>query len=211
MSDILSFSALSDENITKKDYSASLTAEAVRVGIWTEDDVTTLQAELMNALAEVIGYYTKNESSSVKTETARKLSLSMMYNIDTYLLSLGNHELALATLKERRAIEAYGRGYLINKKHFDDAKHLYGKVRFTRLKDGGEAYDRTLDKYFRYYLTDYNPMFSSQDKIYITLRKYGIDGAFHIDEAVKVLEKLLAINEGSGADVVLSAESAKEL
>ena len=211
MSDILSFSALSDENITKKDYSASLTAEAVRVGIWTEDDVTTLQAELMNALAEVIGYYTKNESSSVKTETARKLSLSMMYNIDTYLLSLGNHELALATLKERRAIEAYGRGYLINKKHFDDAKHLYGKVRFTRLKDGGEAYDRTLDKYFRYYLTDYNPMFSSRDKIYITLRKYGIDGAFHIDEAVKVLEKLLAINEGSGADVVLSAESAKEL
>ncbi len=211
MSDILSFSALSDENITKKDYSASLTAEAVRVGIWTEDDVTTLQAELMNALAEVIGYYTKNESSSVKTETARKLSLSMMYNIDTYLLSLGNHELALATLKERRAIEAYGRGYLINKKHFDDAKHLYGKVRFTRLKDGGEAYDRTLDKYFRYYLTDYNPMFSSRDKIYITLRRYGIDGAFHIDEAVKVLEKLLAINEGSGADVVLSAESAKEL
>ena len=211
MSDILSFSALSDENITKNDYSASLTAEAVRVGIWTEDDVTTLQAELMNALAEVIGYYTKNESSSVKTETARKLSLSMMYNIDTYLLSLGNHELALATLKERRAIEAYGRGYLINKKHFDDAKHLYGKVRFTRLKDGGEAYDRTLDKYFRYYLTDYNPMFSSRDKIYITLRKYGIDGAFHIDEAVKVLEKLLAINEGSGADVVLSAESAKEL
>lgn len=211
MSNIQSFSALCEENITRKDYSVSLTAEAVRVGLWSEDDLTTLQAELMNALADVIGYYTENESSSVKTETARKLSLSMMYNIDTYLLSLGNHELALATLKDRRAIETYGRGYLINKRHYEDAKHLYGKVRFTRLKDAGEAYDRTLDKYFRYYLTDYNPMFSAQDKIYITLRKLGIDGAYHIDEAVEVLAKLLAINEGRAADVVLSSENAKEL
>jgi len=211
MSEILSFSALCDGNISRKDYSASLAAEAVRVGIWSEDDLTSLQTELMNALADVIGYYTKNESSSVKTETARKLSLSMMYNIDTYLLSLGNHELALATLKERRAIETYGRGYLTNKKHYEDAKHLYGRVRFTRLKDGGEAYDRTLDRYFLHYLTDYNPMFTSQDKIYITLRKFGIDGAFHIDEAVSVLKKLLIVNEGAASDVVLSAESAKEL
>ena len=211
MSDILSFSALCDENITRKDYSASLTEEALRVGLWTEDDVTSLRAELMNALADVIGYYTENQSSSVKTETARKLSLSMMYNIDTYLLSLGNHELALATLKERRAIESYGKGFLINKKHYENAKHLYGKARFTRLNNAGEAYERTIDKHFRYYLTDYNPMFSAQDKVYITLRKFGINGAFHIDEAVTVLEKLLQINEGTTADVVLSNENAKEL
>ncbi len=210
MSDILSFSALVPDSIKKYDYSATLVAEAVRVGKWTEEDVTSLQAELMNALAEVIGYYTKNESSSVKTETARKLSLSMMYNIDTYLYSLGDHELALATLKDRRAIESYGRGYLINKKYFDDAKHLYGKVRFTRLKDGGEAYDRTLDRYFRYYLTGYNPMFTAQDKIYLSLRKFGINGAYHIDEAVDVLTKLLEINEGRKADVVISAENAEE-
>ena len=208
MSNIISFSYLDSRNISKYNYTNTLVAEAVRVGKWSEADVTVLQGELMTALAEVIGYYTKNESSSVKTETARRLSLSMMYNIDTYLYSLGDNDLALATLKDRRAIETYGRGYLINKKHFEDAKHLYGKVRLTRLKDGSEAYNKTLDVYFYNYLKDYNPMFTAQDKIYLTLRKMGIDGAFHIDEAVDVLNKLLEINAGTQADVVISAENA---
>lgn len=207
MSDIISQGALRFDAVNKYDYTATLVAEANRAGILSEDDIGAIQAELMNALAEVIGYFTKNESSSVKKETARKLSLSMMYNIDTYLYSLGNHELALATLRERRAIESYGKGYLINKKNFEDAKHLYGKVRFTRLKNGGDAYDRTLDKYFHNYLKDYNPMFTAQDKIYITLTRFGIKGAYHIDEAVWVLNKLLDINEGRKSDVVISADS----
>lgn len=210
MSNIVSASALREENIKKYDYTNTLIAEALRVGIITEDDVDALRGELMTALAEVISYYTKNESSSVKKETARKLSLALMYNMDTYLYSLGNHQLALATLKDRRAIETYGKGYLINKKHFEDAKHLYGKVRFTRLKDGGEAYDRTLDTYFRFYLTDYDPMFTAQDKIYLTLSRFGIKGAYHIDEAVDVLKKLLEINEGRKSDVVISSGNATE-
>lgn len=210
MSDILARSPLDPKNIKKYDYLNTLVAEAIRVGKWSEEDVASIQAELMNALAEVIGYYTKNESTSVKKETARKLSLSMMYNIGTYLYSLGDNEVALATLKDRRVIELYGRGYLINKKHYEDAKHLYGKVRFTRLKDASEAYDRTVDKYFPNYLTDYSPMFSAQDKIYVTLIKYGINGAYHIDEAVDVLKKLLDINEGRKADYVISVEDAAE-
>lgn len=210
MSEIISNSSLREENIRKYDYTNTLVAEANRVGILSEDDISRIRAELMNALADVIGYFTKNESSSVKKETARKLSLSMMYNIDTYLYSLANHELALATLKDRRAIESYGRGYLINKKHFEDAKHLYGKVRFTRLKDGGDAYDRTLDKYFHNYLGSYDPMFTAQDKIYLTISRFGINGAFHIDEAVDVLDKLLVINEGRKSDVVISDVSSKE-
>lgn len=209
MSDIIVNSGLLSENISKNDYTNSLVAEALRAGIITETDVDVIRGELMNALADVIGYFTKNESSSVKKETARKLSLSMMYNIDTYLYSLANHDLALATLKDRRAIESYGKGYLINKQHFENAKHLYGKVRFTRLKNGGDAYDRTLDKYFHNYLKDYNPMFTAQDKIYITLTRFGIKGAYHIDDAVEVLGKLLEINEGKKSDIVISADSAE--
>ena len=209
MSDIISQSALREENISRADYTNSLVAEAQRTGIISDTDVDLIRVELMNSLAEVIGYFTKNESSSVKKETARKLSLSMMSNIDTYLCSLNNHELALATLKDRRAIESYGKGYLINKKHFENAKHLYGKVRFTRLKNGGDAYDRTLDKYFHNYLKDYNPMFTAQDKIYITLTRFGIKGAYHIDEAVDVLNRLLEINEGRKSDVVISADGAE--
>ena len=127
----------------------------------------------------------------------------MLYNIDTYLLSLGDNGAALRALGERRMSELYGKGYLINSKLFEEAKVLYGKVRFTRLKDGGAAYDRTLDRYFYNYLSDYDPRFSAQDKIFLSLRKFGVDGAFHIDGAVDALKRLLDVNNGRQSDVIV--------
>ena len=198
------YDSFDSSRVTRKDYTNSLAAEAHRTGIFTDADIDRIRADLMACLAEVIGYRTKNESTSVKAETARKLSLSMLYNIDTYLLSLGDDRAALAALADRRMSELYGKGYLINSKLFEEAKALYGKVRFTRLKDGGAAYDRTLDRYFYNYLRDYDPRFSSQDKIFLTLRKWGVDGAFHIDGAVESLKKLLEINKGRQSDVIVT-------
>ena len=190
--------------VKHSDYTDSLAREAHRVGIFSDADVERIRADLLSALAEVIGYYTKGESSSVKAETARKLSLSMLYNIDTYLLSLGSDTEAARVLGERKMSELYGKGYLINKKLYEDAKFLYGKVRFTRLKNGGAEYDKTLDRYFYYYLTTYDPRFTAQDKIFLSLRKYGIDGAFHIDGALDALKKLYELNKGRQSDVIVT-------
>lgn len=198
------YKSFDPSHINRSDYTNSLAAEAHRSGVFTDADIDRIRGDLMTCLAEVIGYYTKGESASVKAETARKLSLSMLYNIDTYLLSLGDDGAALRTLADRRMSELYGKGYLINSKLFEEAKVLYGKVRFTRLKNGGAAYDRTLDKYFYNYLRDYDPKFSAQDKIFLTLRKFGVDGAFHIDGAVESLKKLLEVNGGRKSDVIVT-------
>ena len=189
--------------IKRSDYTNSLAAEAHRTGLLSDGDVDRISADLLSCLAEVIGYYTKGESSSLKADTARKLSLSMLYNIDTYLLSLGSDIEAVRVLADRRMSELYGKGYLINSKLLEEAKALYGKVRFTRLKDGGAEYDKTLDKYFYYYLSSYDPRFTAQDKIFLSLRKYGVDGAFHIDGAVESLKKLYEINKGRPSDVIV--------
>ena len=199
--------SLDPSKIRRADYTNSLAAEAHRVGIFSDADIDRIRADLLSCLAEVIGYYTKRESSSVKGETARKLSLSMLYNIDTYLLSLGSDAEAAKVLAERRMSELYGKGYLINSKLLDEAKFLYGKVRFTRLKDGGAEYDKTLDRYFYYYLTTYDARFTAQDKIFLSLRKYGVDGAFHIDGAVDALRKLYEINKGKPADVIITPQT----
>ena len=205
MNQITSYSAFDSGNVKRNDYANSLAAEALRAGIFTENDMDDLRSELLKALAEVIGYYTKNESSSIKADTARKLSLSMIYNIDTYLLSLGDDMTALTTLKERPAGELYGKGYLINQKYCDDAKHLYVQARYTRIKNAGDDYNRMMDKYFRYYLSTYSAKFGAHEKIYLSLPKLGIVGAFHIDESVDVLKKVLEINAGRRSDVIVSA------
>jgi len=204
MNDIIKFSALDTANIDLKNYSTSLTLEAYRTGIISENDFDLLKSKSMEALAEVIGYYTKNESTSIKTDTAKELAKSLIYNVDTYLLSLGSHEEALKVLIDRKMGELYGKGYLINKRHFEEARQLYAKVRFTRLSEADEEYNKTLDQYFKYYLTKYDPKFTSDLKIYLSLKKYGLFGNYHIDEAVNVLKKLLEINSGTKSDYIIT-------
>lgn len=203
MADIVSYSGLDAKNIDRENYTNTLAVEAVRVGLMSESDLDRIRHDLMIALAEVIGYYTKNESSSIKSETANELTNSMLYNIDTYLLSFGDDKKALETLLDRRMSELYGKGYLINSKYYEEAKILFGKARVSRLNNGSEEYNKTLDKYFRYYLTNYSPKFSAHDKIYLSLREYGLSGAYHIGEAVAVLKKIIEINHGTKADVVI--------
>ena len=203
---IVSYGELNPENLKRLDYTNTLTAEAVRVGLMTEAGLDSLRVDLMSALAEIVGLYTQNESTSVKADTARELTASMLYNIDTYLLSLKNHKQAITQLRERKAYELYGKGYLINKALFEKAKHLYGAARLSRLKNAGEAYNKTLDQYFHYYLTHYDPRFSAHLKVYLTLTEYKISGAFHINRAVDVLKRIIEINRGPKADITISAE-----
>ena len=110
-------------------------------------DIDRIRGDLMTCLAEVIGYYTKGESSSVKAETARKLSLSMLYNIDTYLLSLGDNGAALRALGERRIYQTkrdrkrshHAPHFLSDgKKRFREGYHIpeaFRKKRFRPAKD----------------------------------------------------------------------------
>ncbi len=202
---IASYRALDSANLNREDYANSIAAEAMRVGLMTEPEMERLKMDMMSTLADVIGLYTKNESTSLKSHTAEQLAASMMYNIDTYLLSLGDPMQALKVLTEQKPMELYGRGCLINQKHHDDAKHLFGKARFTRLKDAGEQYDKVLDKYFPYYLKHYNAKFTAHDKIYINLRmgKYKLSGAYHIEAAVKLLKMIVLLNAGTNSDVVI--------
>lgn len=191
------------ENLDRRDYANTLAAEAIRAGVMSEDDLGRIRTDMMHALAEIIGLATGGESSSVKTDSARQYMKSLLYNIDTYLFSLGSPEEAAELLRTRRMTELYGKGYQINKKHWEDARHLWGRVRYTRLRDADESYNKTVDVYFRNYLSTYDPRTSAHDKIYLSMPRYGIRGAFHIDGAAEVLKKLLALNEGKPSDVVI--------
>jgi hypothetical protein len=99
-------------------------------------------------------------------------------------------------MKEKPMKELYAEGYAINRKKWEEAKRLWGRVRYTRLRDGGEDYDKAIDKNIRIYLRDYDPRLSAHDKLYLTLPKFGIRGAFHIGGAVAVLNRLLEANTG---------------
>ena len=184
------------ERLDRERYAESLTSEAVRAGLMTEGDVDRIRGELLQVLAEVIGYKTGGESTNVSTDEARILSESLLYNIGTALRAEETPDSAALTMRDRPMSELYAKGYQINKKRWEDARRLWTKVRYNRLRDGGEEYDRAIDRNIRIYLEKYDPRTSAHDKLYLSLPKYGIKGAFHIQGAAAVLTKLLSLSSG---------------
>lgn len=200
---LIAHDSLNPENISLLDYTNTLAAEAFRIGLFDETDIARLQNGLMETLSEVIGYYSGNKSTSIQTDKAKVFGQSILFNIDAHLMSLGDHRAAIEELRNRKLNELYGRGYLINSRRFEQAKVLYARVRYTRLKDGSAEYNKTLDVKLKNYFADYDPRFTAHSKAYITLGEYGIRGAFRIDQMAEVLTKLIELGTGRKADVVV--------
>ncbi len=195
--------SLDPANISKTDYTNTLVMEAFRVGLLTEEDVSRIQGGLMQTLSEVIGYHSANHSTSVQTDRAKMFGQSILYNVDTHLLTMDNPQTAVSLLKTGRISDLYGQGYTVNKKRFEQAKVLYARARYTRLRDGSAEYNKTLDIKLKNYFDQYDPRFNAHAKAYITLGEYGIRGAYTIDRLPTVLQKLIDVNTGKKADVVL--------
>ena len=194
--------AFCPENLRKSDYTNSLAAEAVRIGLYTEDDMIAIHAGLMNALAVVIGYATKNESTSVRLDRANDYLACILYNVDTYLLSLSDPMQAADHLKSIPVEEMYNRGYAVNRDLFREAKRLFANVRYTRLHDGSKTYNRAIDILLPHYLGSYDPRFNAQDKLFMSIPSLGIRGPFHMGETVAMLTKLLQIQKGRASDIL---------
>lgn len=194
-------SAFQPENLRRSDYTNTLAAEAARIGLYTEDDILAIQTGLMNTLAVVIGYATKNESTSVRLDKANEYLGCVLYNCDTYLLTLADPFQAAEQLKSIPMEELYNRGFAINRDHFREAKRLLTNVRYTRLHDGSKTYNRAVDILLPHYLGSYDPRFNAQDQLYMSIPSLGIRGPFHMDETVAMLEKLLEIQKGRKSDL----------
>lgn len=200
---IIAHDSLNPENISLLDYTNTLVMEAFRAGLFTETDVTRIQTGLMETLSEVVGYYSNNHSTSIQTDKAKVFGQSILFNVDTHLMTFGDPRAALEELRTKRLADLYAKGYLINKKRFEKAKVLYARVRYTRLRNGSAEYNKTLDVKLKNYFASYDPRFTAHAKAYITLGEYGIRGAYRIDQMAEVLQKLIDVNNGRKADVTI--------
>lgn len=195
--------AICQENIDKRRYTNSLVMEAYRVGLLMDNDVEGIRGKLMEQLAEVVRMYTRDDSSSVRTETAKSLMESVIFNIDTFLLSLRDDEKALAELSARKYEDLYAKGFLINKAAYENAKKLYTKARYSRRADGSHAYNKLLDKELYDYLNRYNPKFNAHDRLFVNLPEVQIKGRFCIRSVVKLLLEIIRLNAGRQSDIVM--------
>ncbi len=191
------------ENIKRRDYTATLAAEALRAGIYTEADVDKIRRGLMDMLAVVIGYSSRGESSSVRLDAANGFMQCILYNCDTCLLSLGNDYEAARLLKDVKIEELYNRGYAVNRERHAEAKRLFANVRYTRPMDAPKAYNHAVDVLIPHYLDAYDARLNAHDKLYFSIPAYKIRGPFTIEGTVDMLKALYERQKGNTDAIVL--------
>ena len=178
--EILSFrqTALEKANIKYNDYTRSLIAELERLELITPAESARVRASIMDALGEIINIWTDGESSSIMTDTAHTLMLSLLFNIDAYLIGLNDIERAVDELLTNSAMELYFGGQRRLKLHLCEATGLLVKVKHTRLHLPNVYYNRTIEH-----------------SLIMSLKKYDIRFGAHLSNSD--IDYPLAINSNS--------------
>lgn len=152
---------LENSNIRYNDYLRSLLSELDRLGLVSAVETARVRMSVMDALGEIINIRTDGESSSVMTETANELMMSMLFNIDAYLIGLGSIDAAVNAMLDTPAIELYYRGQRRLKLYICEATGLLVKVKRSRLSLPNVYYNETIDHSLMSALKSYDIRFGA--------------------------------------------------
>lgn len=134
------------KNIKYSNYTATLIEEARAAGYLTDADMERAQVKLADVLSECIKIYTREESTSIMTETANNLLESVLFTIDAYLISLGGHEAAVAAVKNDTFVNLYYKGMKRLKLIVCETLGLLVKIKRTRINTPNKKYNDILDE-----------------------------------------------------------------
>ena len=152
---------LDSNNIRYNDYMRSLLAELDRLGLIKREELEHIKLDTMNALAEIINIWTNGESSSIMADTANDLMLSMLFNVDAYLIGAGNIDKAVALLLSSSVLNLYYEGIRRLKLYLCESTGLLVRVKRSRLSVPNVFYNETVDRALINALKYYDTKFAS--------------------------------------------------
>jgi len=149
--------------LTRHQYTIGLLQEGRHAGLLTSEETMRIQQGLMLILQELILRYTQGESTSVTTETAEDIMLSVLYATDAYLFGLGQPEQAIDCLKRMSIRDIYTQGVETVSQCFADTKQLYEDVSQTMVQVPIDAYRLTIDESLPVFLRKYGMIFHAHN------------------------------------------------
>ncbi len=149
----------------KNTYTLSLLQEGLRLGLLTREEFSSIQMNIMTILKQVILRYTKGNSTSVTTDKAEALLLSILYSIDFYNSTFEEPEDALTNLKSKDIKEIYESGIKLVTSCVEETKDLYNDIVKNKLQVQVEAYNITVDEGIAPFFDKYSVLFAAQDTL----------------------------------------------
>ncbi|MCC0782190.1 hypothetical protein IR152_03500 [Clostridioides sp. ES-S-0108-01] len=144
MSNNLSNININENNLIKNQYSISLLKECLDCKVIDEREVYNIQQEISLILIDLIKKYTNGQSTSVKTEVAEKLLISIWYAIDAYINKLGDIEKRVVELTAKNVKKVYLEGIKILEEDLVRLKDFYELMMSRKLNTNSIAYNDTL-------------------------------------------------------------------
>ncbi len=174
-------------------YMLSLLKEGQNVGAITSEKAYQIQVEMMQILQRLIDQHTQGESTSVTTETAEGIMISLLYAMDAYALHFEKPEEVLVHLHSDSVKNIYTKGVELLHYYFEEAKQLYQDVKKMKLDVPVDAYNLTIDESLPIFMNNYNIIFEAQNTMAsidypLAADNMQLQGVFYIKQ---YLERLL--------------------
>lgn len=153
---------INENNLIKNQYAISLLKECMDCKVINEREVYNIQQEISLILIDLIKKYTNGQSTSVKTEVAEKLLLSIWYVIDAYVNKLENIEKRVVELTAKNIKNIYLEGIKILECDLLELEKFYELMKSRKLDTNSIAYNDTLME-FSGFFKNYNIKFEAYD------------------------------------------------
>lgn len=129
----------------------------------TIEELENIQLQILNILTETLGYYTRNESSSVRVEVADKIMLSIYYTIGLSLKKEAHIKAQVSNIKQLKIKKLFNDGEEIIKEKVKECENLLKQVHETRLETINYAYVDTLEYGLPLFFKEYDSRFGAHE------------------------------------------------
>lgn len=151
------------QTLNKNRYLLSLLDEANEAGIISQLQVNHLHSQIMDILRDTILRYNAGKSSSIRTETAQQLLLSVFYCMDACCMEYASPMECLEQLQAEGAAVLYKKGLELVCSCTDSARKLLSEVKSGKIITKVQAYNDTLDYDLPEFFTGYSAIFSAHE------------------------------------------------
>ena len=177
-------------------YVDSLFGEAVRLGLAGEADSERILAGVAELLREAIWVSSGGESTSVKEETAVRMTGSITYVIGIALMSRPTPEEAVADLLDKDTLSLYYEGLHTLNRMKEQADLLRMLLKRTEKPDKSQQYFRFIEETAPRYISEYEPKFDAEKKVLVDIPELEIDKTVHgMYELFMIMRRLLEYNK----------------
>jgi len=149
--------------LSKEHYFQSLLQVLQSNELLSNKEIENIEIQILNILKETVGYYTKDESCSVRVEVAEQIILSIYYTIGIFLKSKTSIKERVTLIKENTMKYLFSEGEKFLKIKIKESKELLNIVQKNKLKTANYAYIDTIDYGIPLFFMEYDSRFAAHE------------------------------------------------